>query len=137
MAPINVTVMAVSGSTLEVSWVPTSATLMTYSVHYHPTNTAGLSPVGAWPHTPQTNLTSAQLTNLQPFTNYSGVVVASAMCGSSLSAVIVGATAESPPTAPVNVRIAATLPTRVKVQWNMPTNPNGIVTHYNVSIEGV
>lgn len=135
MAPSNVTVVTINSSALEVMWAADSAPFPDYLVYYNLTSTADLSLVEVWPSTspdPQSPF-SVELGNLKPFTKYSIIVMATRVCGSNQSAVITGVTGESLPTVPLNLVVAAALPTRVKVQWSAPACPNGNVTHYNVS----
>lgn len=133
MAPSDVMVVTTNSSALTVTWAADPAPVPpSYSVLYIATN---LSQEGVWLRTspaPQ-SARSILLSDLQPFTNYSIIVMAtSTMCGSDQSAVITGVTGESPPTAPSNTMVTAALPTKVEVQWSRPASPNGIVTHYNV-----
>lgn len=129
LAPSNVRVATMNSSALQVMWdVPASPFQPSYNVSYHPTNTVSLSQTQ-----PPLSQTSILLDNLSPFTNYSIVVIATTQCGTNLSEVIIGVTAEAPPSTPLDVAMVAALPTRVRVQWREPNSSNGIITHYNVS----
>ena len=134
MAPSNVMVETINSSTLRVMWTAESAPMPEYLVHYHPTSTANLSQLAMWPNTspPPLSPPSVELGSLQPFTEYSIIVMATRDCGSNQSPVITGITGESLPTIPLDFVVTAALPTRVKVQWSPPDLPNGNVTHYNV-----
>lgn len=138
LAPSSVVVMSLNSSKLEVTWnntsTPPNASRQSYTVRYHVTRTADLSQVGAWPSTsprPQSPL-SVVLENLKPFTSYSILVLATNGCGTDQSPVVMGITAESPPSPPTSLTVVAVLPTRIRVEWNSPTSPKGIITHYNV-----
>ena len=131
--PTDVMVMALNSSTLEVMW-PSSSTSSNYTVHYYPT--ADLSLLEVW-HVvtappPHDGFYVVLLNDLEIFTNYSIEVSATTICGTDESDVVIGTTAEAPPTSPTNVGVAATLPTKVKVQWSIPASANGIIIHYNV-----
>ena len=115
---------------LQVSWPEDSAN-QSYVVRYHPTSTADLTQSGTWPT--QSGASVVRLEGLEPFTNYSVVVIATTVCGVAYSSLVTGVTSEATPTAPLNVTVLAVLSTKVKVQWSSPASPNGIITHYNVS----
>lgn len=126
-------VMPLNSTTLEVVW-DSPSTPSNYTVRYYPTE--NLSQLGVW-HVvtaPQDGFYVVLLNDLDIFTNYSIEVLATTICGTVESDVVIGTTAEAPPTSPTNVGVAAILPTKVKVQWNTPTSVNGIIIHYNVSI---
>lgn len=128
-------VMSLNSSALKVTWSDSSPQ-PNYTVHYHLASTADTSQLEAWPQTSPDSSSplSVTLDGLQVFTNYSISVVASDRCGTVASAVMTGLTQQSISTPPLNIIVAATLPTRVKVQWNPPSSPNGIITEYNVSL---
>lgn len=132
--PTNVTVVTLNSITLKVLW-PSPSSSSNYTVRYYPT--ANLSPLGAWHEVaappPQEGFYVVQLNDLDVFTNYSIEVSATTICGTVESDVVIGTTAEAPPTSPTNVCVAAMLPTKVKVQWNAPASANGIIVYYNVS----
>ena len=129
-APRNINISNVGASSLVVSWSPPSrlSGQANYTVHYssdpsHPTTVS---------HSPQSPL-SLMLEDLLPFTEYTIVVEVRNLCGSN-STVVMETTLESPPSTPLNVRVVALLSTKVRVQWDRPERPNGMITHYIVSL---
>ncbi len=128
-------VMPPSSSSLLVTWNVSSSPQPSYTVRYHPTSTADPAQLEAWPEATPSSPLTILLENLQPYTNYSVVVVASALCGNVSSEVVVALTRQALSTPPRDVTIAAVLPTRVRVQWSRPASPNGLITHYNVSAD--
>lgn len=124
--PSNVSVSAQNGTALLVTWVG-SGDMEYYMIMYEPTDGGVRSNLS-------TSLQSVFLLDLSPFTNYSITVTAMTMCGGSNQTQIMGATPEALPSVPLGIEFIASLPTRIKVQWDVPTSPNGIITHYNVSM---
>ena len=72
------------------------------------------------------------VTNLRPYTVYTFLVQACTTggCGSSESSEV--RTAQAPPTAQPAPNITALSETAIFLHWDPPTEPNGIITHYNV-----
>lgn len=72
------------------------------------------------------------VTGLRPYTNYSFVIQActSGGCGSSDSSQI--QTAQAPPTSQPAPTISVRSETRLYIQWDPPTEPNGIIIRYDV-----
>ena len=130
------TVTSLNSSSLKVAWSSDSTPHPLYTVRYHPTPTADPTQLEAWPEATHPRLSPLVviLEGLLPFTSYSVIVVASGLCGSVSSAVVIGLTLQSISLPPLDFTIAAVLPTRVKVQWDSPDSPNGIITEYNVSL---
>ena len=132
VVPDNVMVEAFNTSLL-VQW--SGPANVSYSLHYLPTSTANEQPLEAWLQTsPQSELLSASIPGLHPFTNYSLFVMGSTVCRRERSDVLVERTLPSLPTVPLNLTVSAVLPTQIKLNWTRPAYPNGILTHYLVSV---
>lgn len=133
--PRDLLVTTISSTSLEVMWTASSTPQPSFSLHYHPTATADPTQLEAWLEAtpPSSSPLAVVLEHLEPFTNYSVVVVASGRCGTVASAVVVALTLQDLSSPPINFSVVAVLPSRVKVQWSSPNHPNGIITSYNVS----
>lgn len=72
------------------------------------------------------------VTNLRPFTTYSFIVQActSGGCGSSNSSQV--RTEQAPPTSQPAPNISSLSDTELLLQWDAPTEPNGIIIRYEV-----
>ena len=132
--PSDVMVVAASSTVLQVTWRGHGN--QNYSVHYHLAETADPSQLEVWPDVaPQTQSPFVvMLEDLEPFTNYSIIILGTTVCGTEQSTLVMGTTQEAPPTTPPAVTVVAILPTRIKVQFDAPEQPNGVITSYNVSL---
>lgn len=72
------------------------------------------------------------VTELRPYTNYSFVIQActSGGCGSSESSRV--QTAQAPPTSQPAPTISVRSDSQLHIQWDAPTEPNGIIIQYDV-----
>ena len=69
---------------------------------------------------------------LQPFTNYSLQLAACTLAGCTFGEVQSETTAEIAPFGQPSPNVAAITPRSVEVTWNPPTQPNGIITAYEI-----
>ncbi len=75
---------------------------------------------------------STDITGLDVFTIYDITVAANTLCGPSEKVNVSGVTGQTPPTSPLNLRVVATLPLAVVLEWDPPSDPNGAPLRYMV-----
>ena len=80
----------------------------------------------------QTQLTTHQITRLQPFTTYSLQLAACTSAGCTYGSVQFAGTEEAPPVGLAPPSITALSPRRVVIMWEPPSQPNGIILLYEL-----
>lgn len=80
----------------------------------------------------QTQLTSYEITRLQPFTTYSLQLGACTSAGCAYSSVQLAGTEEAPPVGQATPTVTALGPRRVEITWDPPSQANGIITLYEI-----
>ncbi len=71
---------------------------------------------------------------LSPFTAYTYVIQACTAAGCSLSPPSIATTSEATPTALSPPTLSALSEASISIEWREPSNPNGIITSYTLSI---
>lgn len=77
------------------------------------------------------------VTNLVPNRAYSFYVQACTFGGCTNSTSVVGRPQEAPPTGMKRPSIKVTGSASIEISWSPPTNPNGVITSYEVNRDGV
>ena len=80
----------------------------------------------------QTQLTTYQVTRLEPFTTYSLQLGACTSAGCTYGSVQLAGTEEAPPVGQASPTVRAQGPRRVEVEWEPPSQVNGIITLYEI-----
>ena len=80
----------------------------------------------------QTQLTTYQVTRLQPFTTYSLQLGACTSAGCAYGIVQLAGTKEAPPVGQATPTVAALGPRRVQITWELPSQVNGIILLYEI-----
>ena len=80
----------------------------------------------------QTQLTTYQVTRLEPFTTYSLQLGACTSAGCTYGSTQFAGTEEAPPTGQAAPTVMAQSPRRVQITWQSPSQVNGIIIIYEV-----
>ena len=80
----------------------------------------------------QTQLATYQVTRLEPFTTYSLQLGACTSAGCAYGSVQLSATEEAPPTGQASPTVRVLSPQRVEIEWEPPSQTNGIITLYEI-----
>ena len=136
--PLQLEVVAMTPTLLNITWLSPSEPngQPSYSVHYSTfplMETSSHGNLGESPEAILTNNTEASLMDLIPFTNYNITVFAVTSCGRSEGATMSATTLTSLPGPPLSVTVVAALPYSLRLMWEEPAFPNGIIVNYNVS----
>ncbi|XP_047115646.1 Down syndrome cell adhesion molecule-like protein Dscam2 [Schistocerca piceifrons] len=137
MPPEDVRCVGLSSHSVQVSWQPpptshSNGVLQGYKLHYEPL-LDDLWHASDTMETKKTTALTAVLTGLRKFTNYSVQVLAYTRVGDGvITHPIYCSTEEDAPGAPADIKVVVKSPQSLLVSWLPPTEPNGIITHYNL-----
>ncbi|XP_068083857.1 cell adhesion molecule Dscam2 [Anabrus simplex] len=137
MSPEDVRCAGLSPVSIQVSWQPPPTShcngiLQGYKLHYEPIiddHWQGPDEVDV----KKTTALTAVLSGLRRFTNYSVQVLAFTRVGDGIiSRSIMCSTEEDAPGSPADIKVVVSSPQSLLVSWLPPTEPNGIITKYNL-----
>ncbi|XP_069701681.1 cell adhesion molecule Dscam2 isoform X1 [Periplaneta americana] len=137
VAPEDVRCAGLTSQSLQVSWQPPPTSqcngiLQGYKLFYEPVlddHWQGLDEI----ETRKTTALTAVLTGLRRFTNYSVQVLAFTRVGDgAMTKPIFCTTEEDAPGSPADIKVVVSSPQSLLVSWLPPTEPNGIITKYNL-----
>uniref|UniRef100_A0A1I8MHL2 Uncharacterized protein n=1 Tax=Musca domestica TaxID=7370 RepID=A0A1I8MHL2_MUSDO len=136
-APEDIRCAALTSQSLQVSWQPpaihhTNGILQGYKLIFEPI-LDDYSPNKDEVESRKTTALTTVLTGLRKFTNYSIQVLAHTRMGDGvLSNSIYCHTEEDAPEAPADIKVVVSSPQSLYVSWLPPTEPNGVITKYNL-----
>ncbi|XP_047741073.1 Down syndrome cell adhesion molecule-like protein Dscam2 [Hyalella azteca] len=133
--PQKVSCSALSPTSLQVSWSPPPAPLTHGQISSYTLTFAPLDDHTGLPASESMSVqsTSATLTELHRYTNYSVRVAAATRAGlGAASSDILCVTDMDVPQAPAKVKAVVSGPTSVRVAWSHPPRTHGPLTHYTV-----
>ncbi|XP_023703051.1 Down syndrome cell adhesion molecule-like protein Dscam2 isoform X3 [Cryptotermes secundus] len=137
VAPDDVRCAGLTSQSLQVSWQPPptsqcNGVLQGYKLFYEPVlddHWQGVDDI----ETRKTTALTAVLTGLRKFTNYSVQVLAFTRVGDGVTTKpIFCTTEEDAPGSPADIKVVVSSPQSLLVSWLPPTEPNGIITKYNL-----
>ncbi|XP_037907262.1 Down syndrome cell adhesion molecule-like protein Dscam2 isoform X9 [Hermetia illucens] len=135
--PDDIRCAALTSQSLQVSWQPppehhTNGLLLGYKLTYEPILEDFLTANDDVEHRETTALTTV-LTGLSKFTNYSVQVLAHTRMGDGvISNPVYCHTDEDTPDMPADIKVVVSSPQSLYVSWLPPTEPNGVITKYNL-----
>ncbi|KAL9905344.1 Down syndrome cell adhesion molecule 2 isoform 5-T8 [Glossina fuscipes fuscipes] len=135
--PEDIRCAALTSQSLQVSWQPppihhTNGLLQGYKLIYEPI-LDDYSPSKDEVESRKTTALTTVLTGLRKYTNYSIQVLAHTRMGDgSLSNPLYCHTEEDVPEAPADIKVVVSSPQSLYVSWLLPTEPNGVITKYNL-----
>ncbi|KAJ9598443.1 hypothetical protein L9F63_010887, partial [Diploptera punctata] len=137
VAPEDVRCAGLTSQSLQVSWQPPPTSqcngiLQGYKLFYEPVlddHWQGVDEI----ETRKTTALTAVLTGLRRFTNYSVQVLAFTRVGDGvMTKPIFCTTEEDAPGSPADIKVVVSSPQSLLVSWIPPTEPNGVITKYNL-----
>ncbi|XP_058457695.1 cell adhesion molecule Dscam2 isoform X16 [Malaya genurostris] len=139
--PEDIRCAALTSTSIQVSWQPpqahhTNGLLQGYKVFYESASEESIS--NGDMETRKTTALTILLTSLRKFSNYSVQVLAYTRMGDGvISPSAFCHTEEDAPEAPADIKIAISSPSSLYVSWLPPSEPNGIITKYNLYVRAV
>ncbi|XP_058831706.1 cell adhesion molecule Dscam2 isoform X11 [Topomyia yanbarensis] len=139
--PEDIRCAALTSTSIQVSWQPpqahhTNGLLQGYKVFYESASEDSIS--NGDMETRKTTALTILLTSLRKFSNYSVQVLAYTRMGDGvMSPSAFCHTEEDAPEAPSDIKIAISSPSSLYVSWLPPSEPNGIITKYNLYMRAV
>lgn len=139
--PEDIRCSSTSSTSIKVSWQPPpqqhmNGLLQGYTVFYESVSEEAIS--NGDMETRKTSSLIASLTSLRKFSNYSVQVIAYTRMGDGvISPPVFCQTEEDAPEAPSDIKIAISSPSSLYVSWLPPSEPNGIITRYNLYMRAV
>ncbi|XP_055845688.1 cell adhesion molecule Dscam2 isoform X7 [Episyrphus balteatus] len=135
--PDDIRCAALTSQSLQVSWQPppiyhTNGLLQGYKLLFEPI-LDDFSPSKDEVESRKTTALTTVLTGLRKYTNYSIQVLAHTRMGDgSLSNPLYCHTEEDAPEAPADIKVVVSSPQSLYVSWLPPTEPNGVITKFNL-----
>ncbi|XP_045375380.2 phosphatidylinositol phosphatase PTPRQ isoform X4 [Camelus bactrianus] len=134
--PQNLTLINYTSDLVWLKWSPSPVPggvikVYSFKIHEHETDTVFYKNISGFQ-------TEAKLVGLEPVSTYSISISAFTKVGNGnqFSNVVKFTTQESVPDVVQNVQCMATSWQSALVKWDPPKKPNGIITHYTVTVEG-
>ena len=120
-----------SSFAIQVSWLPPTrpnGVIVSYELLRSSDESANMS---VFSHPSDRGFTD---TGLQPFTEYSYTLQACTAAGCSFSFPTVARTLEATPTGFIMPVVSALSFSSISLMWEMPSNPNGVISRYSITI---
>ncbi|XP_046808500.1 Down syndrome cell adhesion molecule-like protein Dscam2 [Lucilia cuprina] len=136
-SPEDIRCAALTSQSLQVSWQPppihhTNGILQGYKLIFEPI-LDDYSPNKDEVESRKTTALTTVLTGLRKYANYSIQVLAHTRMGDGvLSNPVYCHTEEDAPEAPADIKVVVSSPQSLYVSWLPPTEPNGVITKYNL-----